>query len=108
MLSFFCSIVFIIFPILINTCLAFNIFIFEIKENPKFSDWFKKNTKLAAIITLFSSGSIELLHLLDSNFAGFALFSAPFSSKALYWIFWGGILNILIEDLPQLIIQVTF
>src|SRR6266511_1347844 len=107
MLSFFCSIVFIIFPILINTCLAFNIFIFEIKENPKFSNWFKKNSKLAAIITLFSSGNVELLRLLDSNFAGFTLFSAPFSSKALCWIFWGGLFNLLLEDLPQLLIQVN-
>jgi len=86
--------------------LAFNIFIFEIKENPKFSDWFKKNTKLAAIITLFSSGNVELLRLLDSKFAGIELFSAPFSSDASNWIFWGGFLNIFIEDIPQLIIQV--
>jgi len=88
--------------------LAFNIFIFETKENPKFSDWLKENTKLVAIITLFSSGSVELLHLLDSNFAGFALFSAPFSSKTLYWIFWGEVFNILIGDLPQLLIQVNY
>ena len=67
-----------------NACLAFNIFIFEISKYPKFNEWFKDNSKLAATITLFSSGDIELLHLLDSNFAGFKLFSAPFFPKALY------------------------
>ncbi|CAG8702791.1 16932_t:CDS:2, partial [Funneliformis caledonium] len=102
------SIVFIICPILINTCLAFYIFIFETRKNPKFADWFRENSKLAAIITLFSSGNIELLHLIDSNYAGYKLFSAPFSSKALCWIFWGGFSNILIEDLPQLIIQIIY
>jgi len=88
--------------------LAFNIFTFEIRGNFKFKDWYKDNSKLAAIITLLSSGNVELLHLLDSNFANFEIFSAPFSTKALYWIFYGGILNIFIEDIPQLIIQVTF
>ncbi|CAG8659192.1 3117_t:CDS:2, partial [Funneliformis mosseae] len=102
------NIVFIICPILINTCLAFYIFIFETRKNPKFSDWFRENSKLAAIITLFSSGNIELLHLLDSNYAGYKLFSAPFSSKAIRWIFWGGFSNIFIEDLPQLIIQIIY
>ncbi|CAG8733889.1 14724_t:CDS:2, partial [Funneliformis caledonium] len=102
------SIVFNIFPIIINICLAFYIFIFETRKNPKFADWFRENSKLAAIITLFSSGNVELLHLLDSNFAGYKLFSAPFSSKALRWIFWGGFSNIFIEDLPQLIIQIIY
>ncbi|CAG8552569.1 7721_t:CDS:2, partial [Funneliformis mosseae] len=68
----------------------------------------RENSKLAAIITLFSSGNVELLHLLDSNFAGYKLFSAPFSSKALRWIFWGSFSNIFIEDLPQLIIQIIY
>src|ERR1044072_4534173 len=91
-----------------NACLAFNIFTFELRKNSKFNKWFEDNSKLAAIITLFSSGDIGLLHLLDSNFAGLELFSAPFSSKASYRIFWGGVLNIFIEDLPQLLIQVKF
>jgi len=86
--------------------LAFYIFISETRKDHEFSDWFKKNSYLAAIITLFSSGNVELLRLLDSKFAGIELFSAPFSSDASNWIFWGGFLNIFIEDIPQLIIQV--
>lgn len=58
------------------------------------------------MITLFGSGNVELLHLINSQFANFSIFSAPFSSEALNWIFWGGFIDILIEDLPQLIIQV--
>jgi len=91
-----------------NSCLAFKIFTFEIKGNFEFKKWFNKNSKLAAIITLFGSGNVEMLHLLDSKFANLKIFSAPFSTKALYWIFCGGILNIFVEDLPQLLIQVTY
>src|SRR5687768_10965196 len=104
---FYFSILFVCFPFFINTCLALKIFTFEIRGNSKFEAWYKANSKLAGIITLFSSGNVELLHLLDSNFANFEIFSAPLSTKALNWIFYGGILNTFIEDLPQLIIQVT-
>jgi len=77
-------------------------------KNDQFKEWYNKNSKLAAFITLFSSGDVELLHLLDSKFANFQIFSAPFSQRALNWIFWGVILNVFIEDLPQLLIQVNF
>ncbi|RIA99442.1 hypothetical protein C1645_811475 [Glomus cerebriforme] len=102
------SIVIVCVSFLINTTLAFYIFIFEIKKNPEFSAWFKNNSKIGPIITLFSSGNVELLHLLNSNFAGLEPFSAPFSMKAIFLILCGRFLNILIEDLPQLIIQIIF
>jgi hypothetical protein len=83
------------------------------RNNEKFEKWFEETnkwidtSKLAAFVTLFGSGNVELLHLLNSKFAGFQMFSAPFSEKALNWILWGGFINILFEDLPQLTIQVT-
>ena len=75
-------------PFLINTFLAFNIFVFELKQNSEFHKWFKNNSRLVAIITLLSSGGIGFLQLLDSKFAKLKIFSAPFSKKALSWIFW--------------------
>jgi len=102
------SIIFVSFPIVMNAFLAFNIFIFEINKNPNFKEWADKRLILIRLITLFSVGNVELLHLLDSKYAGFDIFDAPFSPRALYVIFWGGFLNIFIEDLPQLLIQVKF
>ena len=87
--------------------MAFYIFIYEIKQNHEFSVWFKDNSKLVAAITIFGSGNVELLNLLNSRFAGFNLFFAPFSTKSISLIFWGKVMNIIIEDLPQLIIQVN-
>ncbi len=88
--------------------MTFNIFALEIRGNFKFEDWYKKNSKLATIITLFCSENVELLNLLDSNFANFGIFLALFSTKALYQIFYSRILNTFIEDILRLIIQVTF
>lgn len=93
------------FPFIINAFLAFIIFTFE-TQNPKFNEWFKNYLKPVAVITLFSAGDVNLLHIFDSKFGGFKIFSAPFSPLALKLMFWGGLLNIILEDLPQLIIQV--
>ncbi|PKC57614.1 hypothetical protein RhiirA1_472224 [Rhizophagus irregularis] len=82
------SIIFVVVPLLLNTFLAFKVFIFELTKNSKFKDWFEEHAIFIRIITLFASGNVELLHLLDSKFAGISLFDAPFSPKALYWIFW--------------------
>ena len=93
-------------PFAINTSLAFMILSFETTQNPEFREWLKNNSKLVAILTLFSSGNVELLQMFSSYYGGFKVFSAPFSSLALTWIFWGGFLNIFMEDIPQLTIQV--
>src|SRR6266498_5553680 len=91
------------FPFIINARLAYYIFRYQIKN----AKWFNKNSKLAVIITLLGSGNVKLLHLLDSNFAGFSIFSIRFSQEALDWIFLGGFIDILIQDFPQLLILVT-
>jgi len=75
------------FPFIINARLAYYIFRYQIKN----AKWFNKNSKLAVIITLLGSGNVKLLHLLDSNFAGFSIFSIRFSQKVLNGIFFGWI-----------------
>jgi hypothetical protein len=75
-------------------------------QYPEFNNWLKKYLKPVAIITVFSSGDVELLHIFDSNFGGFQMFRASFSPLALKLIFWFGFSNIILEDLPQLVIQV--
>ena len=62
------------------------------RNNKEFKEWSKEinkwldTSKLTAFVTLFGSGNVELLHLLNSKFARFQMFSAPFSEKALDWI----------------------
>jgi len=103
---FFYSVVFITIPIIFNTMLAFGILIFEVSNNAEFLKWMKAYSQLAAIITFLSGSDIAGLLLLSSNFAGLKLFSAQFSIKAKNYIYWGIIVNLIIEDIPQLCIQV--
>src|SRR5438045_4073528 len=103
---FFYSIVFLVIPIITNLILVFHIFITECMDNNNYLVWFKNNSQPAAIITILCGGDITALKLLSSNLAGFELFNAPLSEKAEKYIYYGGILNIFLEDLPQLIIQV--
>ncbi|CAB4410846.1 unnamed protein product [Rhizophagus irregularis] len=101
------SVLFLLFPFILNVFFAIAIFKFEI-QNSINSEWFKNYIKPVAIATILSSGDIELLHIFDSNFGGFKIFSLKFSSETLNLIFWGGFSNIILENLPQLIIQILY
>ncbi len=68
--------------------------------------WFRQFSKFAAVFTLISAADVEILGFLSSKFAGLDILSAPFSPDAHSLIFWCSCLNLLIEDLPQFIIQV--
>ncbi|RIA80457.1 hypothetical protein C1645_838654 [Glomus cerebriforme] len=102
------SLLFLIFPFIMNTILTIKIFMYELKISDVFDEWFKKYSKRIVIITIFSSGDVELLHLFDSKFGRFDIFKIEFSSKSKHLISWGGYLNVILEDLPQLIIQILF
>ncbi|RIA89989.1 hypothetical protein C1645_876388 [Glomus cerebriforme] len=102
------SIVFLVLPIVTNLILVFYIFITECVENKKYFIWLKGNSQPAAIVTILCGGDIAALKLLSSNLAGFELFNAPFSKKAENFIYYGGILNTFVEDVPQLIIQIIY
>ncbi|GBB98117.1 hypothetical protein RclHR1_03140016 [Rhizophagus clarus] len=101
------SVIFFSLPFILNIFLAVVIVKFEM-QNSKNSEWFKHYIKPVAVATVLSSGDIELLHIFDSNFCGFKIFSANFSQKTLDLIFWGGFLNIILENLPQLVIQILY
>ncbi len=55
-----CSIIFVCFPFFYEHIPSFFIYsFFETRESPKFSNWFKHNSKFVAIIiTLFNSGNV--------------------------------------------------
>ena len=78
----------------------------EISKNAKFQEWFSQNLRVASILTLLAGADVEVVTLLGSKFAGLKMFSAPLSKTLLNQVFWGGTLNLFIEDIPQLIIQV--
>ncbi|CAI2172372.1 20074_t:CDS:2 [Funneliformis geosporum] len=52
--------------------------------------------------------NIEALNILSSKFAGLSIFSANYSEKIQILLFWCGLLNFIIEDIPQFIIQILY
>ncbi|CAG8567599.1 8298_t:CDS:1, partial [Dentiscutata erythropus] len=77
----------------------------EIQSNSNFRNWFVENVKIVSICTLLSCPDIEALNILSSQIANFKIFMAPFSEKAKIRIYYGSIINMFIEDIPQFIIQ---
>ncbi|CAG8668162.1 8532_t:CDS:2, partial [Ambispora leptoticha] len=97
-----------IIPIIMNCASALYVILSENSRNDKFNSWFRKYPQVAAIFTLFASGDVVILHVLDSQVAGLQIFSATFSERAEAIIFITSTLNLFIEDLPQFIIRVCY
>ena len=93
------------FPIvhLINFILALYIINNERSSSKDFKTWSNAHKKVLSIFALLSSADIEALNILQS----FDFFKLEFSYNATGKIFWGACLDIFIEDLPQVIIQVS-
>ena len=99
--------VFFVVPLVFNLVVSFIIVTREIKKSPKFYKWFKDNSKITIITATLATTDIKALSLISSNFGGFKLFSANLSEEAEEIMLYGSIVSFLLEDLPQLIIQVN-
>jgi hypothetical protein len=97
--------IFFILPIVINILLAINIFVSEMSTNPLFSKWVKESLALSSMCTLFSAIDIQILNTLSSDLFGLKIFSIPLTQRSKKIMLWGSIINIFIEDIPQIIIQ---
>jgi hypothetical protein len=82
------------------------VLISEISTNKKFYEWFQKNSKPAAFLTMIAATGVETITLMSSELFELQIFSAPLSTRVELWIFWVGFCNLFIEDIPQLMIQV--
>ena len=76
------------------------------KRNSRFNQWSEDNVLVTEVITMLSVADVEALTFLSSQFAGSKMFAAPFSESINRSIFYGGCVNLFIEDIPQLVIQV--
>ncbi|CAG8547548.1 13900_t:CDS:2 [Dentiscutata erythropus] len=100
------SMIFLVVPAVFNLILASSILFME--KDTKFIEWFAKYGRIATSFALLSSSSIDVLLVLKSYLLKFELFNAPFSDKSLKLIFWGSCTDILLADIPQLVIQIFY
>ena len=87
--------------------MAVSLVIHENLHNKHFHEWFRINTTIAAIFTILGAVDVEMLNFLSSKFAGFQTLSVNYTKKAQQLIFWLILLNLIIEVIPQFVIQVT-
>ena len=88
--------------------MAFLILLREKINNPEFDRWFEDNLVITSLLTILSGAELEALRFISSKFAGLHMFAAPLSKAAGLWIFWGGFITLVIEDIPQVVIQVSW
>lgn len=93
-------------PIVFNLFSAIYIISRENSKNAEFYRYLTKNTTVVTICTVISGADIGVLHILSSSFAGFNIFTAPFSEEAERYIFWCALVGLCFEDIPQFGVQV--
>ncbi|RGB31367.1 hypothetical protein C1646_262515 [Rhizophagus diaphanus] len=92
----------------LNLLMSFAIIIYQKIYNPAFSNWFSKNHRFAALITVFSAANIQALKIFSSNYGGMNILQAKYSTYGKRAIAWGGVLNLAFQDIPQLVILVIY
>ncbi|CAG8780325.1 8503_t:CDS:2, partial [Cetraspora pellucida] len=100
------SISFLVIPVAVNLILSFSVLVTE--RSKEFVEWLGNYTRVAVTIALLSGANIDLLSLIKSYLMEWDFLNAPLSRNALRVIFWGGCVNILLADIPQLVIQIFY
>eukprot|EP00808_Paulinella_micropora_P005093 g5226.t1 len=79
----------------------------ETRSNAEFSAWLENHTTPAALVVLLSLTNAEGLELLKCKVGGFQALSAPLRSESAAFLRVVGLTTNLLEDLPQLCIQIA-
>ena len=90
---------------IINIGFGSLILTWEIGSNARFRIHMMRHTSVASFFTVLAITDIEALTILSSRFAGMKCFCAKISGRTRKYIWWLSLVNLLLEDLPQLVIQ---
>ncbi|CAB4405539.1 unnamed protein product [Rhizophagus irregularis] len=102
------SIILLLAPLSINFFITMFIFLREYYSNPLFANFARENSFSTTILLVLGYIDLVSLELLSSNLANFQKLSAPFDDLADRIIYLGSLAILLVEDLPQLVIQILY
>ncbi len=105
---FIASTTFLIIPFIFNLVAIVVIVNKFIKEFPTFRDWIIENSWITGLVTLIACSNLESLNLLNSRIFHLKYFSAGWSDKTSHFLQILGVVNIFLEDIPQMIIQIYY
>ncbi|KAK9762644.1 hypothetical protein K7432_011437 [Basidiobolus ranarum] len=99
------SILFLTLPFSFNLVASTYIIVKEVSNNPLFHEWFARHTLVTSLVSVLAATNPVLLNILRSRFMGFNSLCAPFSKRVTRMILFCTAIGVVIEDIPQLIIQ---
>ncbi|GBC04812.1 hypothetical protein RclHR1_05890013 [Rhizophagus clarus] len=102
------SIIILLAPLSINFFITMFIFLREYYGNPLFANFARENSFSTTVLLVLGYIDLVSLELLSSNLANLHKLSAPFDDLADRVIYWGNLTIVLLEDLPQLVIQIIY
>ncbi|KAK9716899.1 hypothetical protein K7432_006596 [Basidiobolus ranarum] len=102
------SIIFFIVPFAFNMVASTAIIVKEVSTNSSFHEWFSRRTLVTSAVSVLSATNPYLLHLLKSKFAAISDLDAPMSENVSKWILYCTAVDIIVEDIPQLVIQTMY
>ncbi|KAK9761306.1 hypothetical protein K7432_013892 [Basidiobolus ranarum] len=102
------SIIFFVIPFAFNMIASTGIIVKEVSTNPYFHEWFTRRTLVTSAVSVLSATNPYLLNLLSSKIGGMSDLDAPMSGKVSKWILYCTAIDIIIEDIPQLVIQTLY
>lgn len=81
------------------------VFFREFYEHPPFYQWLKKNAVITLLFVMLGYIDMVSLELLYSNIG---VFQTPFTLSSKQWVYLGTLISVTIEDVPQLVMLVSF
>jgi len=98
---------FVFVPLMLDLGLSLMIMHREQLRNAEFNSWVKGNNVVASAVTLLSASGTEMLLFLSSGVFNLDCLKAPFSSNAIDFIKIISIVGLVLEDIPQLALQIV-
>ncbi|CAG8457669.1 3629_t:CDS:10 [Funneliformis mosseae] len=108
------SLVILLVSFFVSLILAFRIISKELRNDneqaTKFRKWLNENSKIVNVFNILAGTDLEILNVLDSKIIIFGIdkFNAGYSDETVYRIAYYSCVNIILEDIPQLVIQVIY
>lgn len=103
---FVAMLVFTVLPIVVNTILLISVSL-DLSRDSNFLEYFQEHKPVFVVVFILSLTNVELLTVLDSRLFNLGALTGRFGSKTRHTLNNYGLLGVLLEDVPQLIIQLV-
>lgn len=94
------ALTFIVVPVTVSFATQVRLLVREFHDMA-FARWFRRHTLGSVLVLFFSLGNPDVLRILGSGVLNLHLFSAPFRQQTKDHLHLAGLVNLVLEDIPQ-------